>query len=78
MLSGDHRTLDGLKAIALIKSQFPNGLNSKQQTLISNFPLPIKPEFIPSAAPLYPDWVSGFVTADGSFTLNSAANAKMR
>jgi len=29
----------------------------------------VKPEFVYSNDPLHPDWIAGFVTADGHFTL---------
>lgn len=69
IINKDHLEIEGIQAIALIKSMFPNGLNKDLLSLVQGQTLPSKPLFVPSTSPLHPDWIAGFVTADGSFSL---------
>ena len=68
MVAKEHLTEEGLLPIVAIKSHFPNGLNEVLSTAFPELPFVDKPDFVPSTSSLDPNWIAGFVNADGSFT----------
>jgi hypothetical protein len=61
--------MEGFQKILLIKSMYPQGLTAKYMELIKDLVLPIKPTFFNSTDDLDGNWVAGFTTALGRFTL---------
>jgi len=65
-----HLTYTGLNTIFSIKANFPKGVS---KIILENQPEMIprnKPEFTPKTSILNPNWIAGFVQADGTFGLN--------
>lgn len=57
---------------------FPKGLSSKVLESYINISPITKPIFKYSIEPLHPNWIAGFVQADGSFGLNYTKQIRMR
>lgn len=74
----NHTNIEGVKEIILIKSMFPKGLNDTLSNLVEGMNQPTKPVFIPSDKEQDPNWIAGFTTADGSFTLNYKKDSGMK
>jgi len=73
-----HHTLDGFINVLAIKAVFPKGLS---KDVLINYPniVPIqKPEFLSNTSPLNPNWISGFVQADGTFGLNYIKSSRSK
>lgn len=70
ILEGGHLTMKGLEAIIAQTGRQPKGVSAKQQKAFPHIKPDVRLEFIPSQQPLEPDWVAGFVSADGSFSLH--------
>lgn len=73
-------TKPGFDRILSLKSVFPKGLSDK---LLEVYPkesilLITKPVFEPSKTPLDPNWIAGFVQADGTFGLNYTKQVRMK
>lgn len=69
MQAGDHQTIKGFETIVALAGSFPKGLSS---TLQKAFPhiVPSTPiQFTPSKEPLNGNWIAGFVSADGCFSV---------
>lgn len=76
----EHLTKAGFYRILSIKSVFPKGLSDKiLEVHPSENIIPIvKPVFTPSKMGLHPNWIAGFVQADGTFGLNYTKQARMK
>ena len=76
----EHLTKQGFYKILSIKSLFPKGLSDKLLEVYSkeNIIPTIKPVFEPSSIKLDPNWIVGFVQADGTFGLNYIKQPRMK
>jgi LAGLIDADG endonuclease len=53
-------------------------LNSVLKSAFPTIPFVRKPEFLPSALPLDPNWIAGFINGDGSFSLGLTKSSLYR
>ena len=76
----EHLTELGFNKVLSIKSVFPRGLSAKfLEVYFKGKFLPIvKPVFEPSVLNLNPNWIVGFVQADGTFDLNYIRQFRMK
>lgn len=65
-----HLTLEGLEFCVALKGYFPLGLNPNLNSAFPHVKPFVMPDFIPDSTPLDPNWISGFVSADGSFSFS--------
>ena len=63
-----HQTRDGLREAIQIKSFFSEGQSKKLSILIADR-TSYETRIFPNTNPLKANWIAGFVTADGNFTL---------
>ncbi len=84
IIKKQHLTLKGFLSILSIKSVFPKGLSSKILARYSNVETFVKPNFSTCSKLsdciklLNPNWIAGFVQADGTFGLNYTKQIRMR
>lgn len=62
-----HLTLKGLERCIALRGHFPLGTSTTLTSAFPNVKSLAMPNFTPSNSPLDPNWISGFVAADGSF-----------
>lgn len=76
----EHLTKSGFNRVLSLKSCFPKGLPPKLLEVYSeeNIMSVKKPVFEPSSMKLDPNWIAGFVQADGTFGLNYTKQPRMK
>jgi hypothetical protein len=74
----EHLTREGFVKILSIKSVFPKGLSSKVLESYKNVSPIVKPIFKSNTELLHPNWIAGFIQADGSFGLNYTKQIRMK
>jgi hypothetical protein len=70
MSRGEHLTYEGLQKIINIRATLNKGLNLVLKEAFPNTLGVLRPSLPESALTLHPQWVSGFVSGDGSFTVS--------
>ena len=70
MSRGEHLTYEGLQKIINIRATLNKGLTLVLKEAFPNTVGVLRPSLPESALTLHPQWVSGFVSGDGSFTVS--------
>jgi len=70
MNTKNHLIEEGFYKILAIKSVFPKGISTTLKTKFPNILPYTKPQFTSSIISLDPNWIAGFVQADGNFDLS--------
>ena len=68
LIKNQHFNLKGLHESVALKGFSPEGISEKLKSEFPNVKIKKYPVFIPSTAPLDPNWVAGFTNADGGFS----------
>ena len=66
----EHLTEEGIQKIISLKSALNKGLSESLKLAFPTVPVMDRPVYTASSDPLNPQWVSGFIDGDGSFTVS--------